>query len=102
MINRGELFHISARPDDERWDGMQYFDSKSGKGIVFAFRGAKAGEESHSFKLKGLARTTDYEVWSEDGSVSRSQASGAKLMDEGLGVRLKMAGASELIFIQTK
>ncbi len=102
LINRGELFHISARPDDERWDGMQYFDSKSGKGIVFAFRGAKAGEESHSFKLKGLARTTDYEVWSEDGSVSRSQASGAKLMDEGLGVRLKMAGASELIFIQTK
>jgi alpha-galactosidase len=54
LINMGDLFHVSTRPDEARWDGMQYFDSKSGKGIVFAFRGATAGETSHAFKLKFL------------------------------------------------
>jgi len=102
LINQAELFHISTRPDDARWDGMQYIDAKSGKGIVFAFRGAKTDEASHFFKLRGLDRTTTYEIWSEDGAVARGEATGAKLMDEGLGVKLSVAGASELIFLQKK
>lgn len=102
LINRGELFHISTRPDDARWDGMEYFDSKSGKGIVFAFRGAKAGEVSHVFRLKGLDRTAAYKIWTEDGSVADSVVTGAKLMDEGLEVRLSKAGESELTYMQTK
>ena len=102
LINRGDLFHISTRPDDARWDGMQYFDSKSGKGIVFAFRGATAGEPAHVFKLKGLDRAASYEVWSEDGAVSRGQATGAKLIDEGLRVELSEPGASEWIYLQVQ
>jgi hypothetical protein len=102
LINHADLFHISTRPDDARWDGMQYFDSKSGKGIIFAFRGAKAGEASHVFKLKGLDRAAAYEVWSEDGSVPRGEATGVKLMDEGVRVKLSAAGASDLVYLQTK
>jgi alpha-galactosidase len=102
LINNGDLFHISTRPDEASWDGMQYFDSKSGKGIVFAFRGATAGETSHAFKLKRLDRAASYEIWSEDGSVARGQTKGAKLMDEGLRVELSGAGASELIYFQVR
>ena len=100
LINHGDLYHISTRPDDARWDGMEYMDSKTGKGIVFAFRGATAGETSHVFKLKELDRTTSYAIWSEDGSVSPALLSGAKLMDEGLTVKLSEPGASELIYLQ--
>jgi Melibiase/Glycosyl hydrolase family 36 C-terminal domain len=100
LINNGDLFHISTRPDDARWDGMQYFDSKTGKGIVFAFRGAKSGETSQAFKLKGLDRAAAYEVWSEDGALPRRQTTGSKLMEEGLDIELGEAGASELIYLQ--
>ena len=102
LINDGDLFHISDRPDDTRWDGMEYFDSQTGKGIVFAFRGPQTSDTDHVFKLKGLAQATAYEVWSEDDSVSRRQATGAKLMNEGLAVMLSEPGASELIYLQAR
>jgi alpha-galactosidase len=102
LINQGDLFHISTRPDNAHWDGMEYIDPRTGKGLVFAFRGAKAGERSHAFKLKELNRVSSYEVWSEDGTVARGQTTGAKLMNEGLRLELSGPGASELIYLQVK
>ncbi len=102
LINHGDLFHISARPDPAGWDGMAYVDSATGKGIMFAFRGTKAAEPSHRFQLKGLSGATSYEVWSEDGSVPRGKATGAQLMKEGLRVKLNEPGASELIYLQAE
>ena len=101
LINQGDLFHISSRPDEARWDGMEYVDSKSGKGVVFAFRGAKADETSHVFKLKGLDPVASYKVWSEDGSV-RGQAMGANLMTAGLKIELTELGTSDLIYLQVQ
>jgi hypothetical protein len=71
-----ERHHVSARPDEERWDGMEYFDPRTGKGIVFVFRGGSAPETSHDFVLKGLERARQYEVWSADGSLGRRRAGG--------------------------
>lgn len=102
LINNGDLYHISSRPDDARWDGMQYFDRDSGKGIVFAFRGEKCGGASQVFKLKGLDRAGSYEVWSEDGSVKRRQLTGADLLGDGLRVQLDARGASDLIYLRAK
>ena len=102
LINNANLYHISARPDDARWDGMEYWDAKTGKGAVFAFRGANAAEASHVFKLKGFDPTRGYEVWSEDGALSRSRIKGAKLVDEGLKVDLSDPGASELVYFQVQ
>jgi alpha-galactosidase len=99
LINHGDLYHISARPDEARWDGMEYWDAHTGKGAVFIFRGAKAAETNHTFKLQGLNRTRSYQVWSEDGAVPRTQASGAKLMGEGLRMDLSEPGASELVYL---
>jgi hypothetical protein len=102
LINHGDLYHISTRPDEARWDGMEYWDTRTGKGAVFAFRGAKAVETSHRFKLNGLDRKRSYQVWSEDGAVSRSTVVGAKLLDEGLKVDLNEPGASELVYLQVQ
>ena len=102
LINLGDLYHISARPDEARWDGMEYLDPNTGKGVVFAFRGAKAVETSHVFRFEGLNRKASYEVWSEDGFLPHRLTMGAKLMDEGLRVQLSDSGASELIYLQAQ
>jgi len=102
LINDGDLYHVSTRPDEARWDGIQYMDVKTGKGIVFGFRGAQAVKTSHEFKLQGLDRSASFKVWSEDGTVAQSQFTGAQLMDEGLKVQLSDPGASELIYLQLK
>jgi len=102
LINDGDLYHVSTRPDEARWDGIQYMDVKTGKGIVFGFRGAQAVKTSHEFKLQGLDRSASFKVWSEDGTVSQSQFTGAQLMDDGLKVQLSDPGASELIYLQLK
>jgi len=102
LINQADLYHLSTRPDEARWDGMEYADPKTGKGLVFAFRGTKTTETSYTFKLKGLDRPTAYDIWSEDGSVSRGQATGARLMEDGLRVELAAPGASELIYLQAR
>jgi len=81
---------------------MEYFDSQSGKGMVFAFRGLKAGELRHTFRLKGLERAAAYEVWCEDGAETHGQEKGAKLMDAGLQVEASGPGESELIYLQRK
>ncbi len=79
---------------------MEYWAAKTGKGAVFAFRGAQAGETSHVFKLKGLDRKRFYEVWSEEGAILRGRSIGAKLLDEGLKVGLSEPGASDLVYLQ--
>lgn len=100
LINQGDLFHLSPRPDEARWDGMEYQDSKSGKGMVFAFRGTQAGETSHAFELKGLDRAATYEVWREDTAGTHGQITGTELLDEGLTVTVGAPGESELIYLQ--
>lgn len=102
LINRGDLYHISGRPAEGAWDGMEYMDLRRGKGVVFAFRGAKASESSHRFRLKGLKPAARFDVWSEDGSLERSQSAGASLMDQGLTVDLPQPGTSDLIFLKIR
>lgn len=102
LINHGNLYHISSRPDDARWDGMQYHDSKTGRGIVFAFRGAACPQAVEVFTFKGLDRNGAYEVWSEDGTIQPTQVSGESLMKDGLRIKLGEPGASALIFLRAK
>ncbi|HVV72730.1 MAG TPA: alpha-galactosidase [Verrucomicrobiae bacterium] len=102
LVNHGDLYHVSARPDDTRWDGMQYIDKKTGKGIVFVFRGEKSSEPSHVFQLQGLAREATYQVWSEDGSMARAEITGASLCEPGLNINLREPGASDLIYIKAR
>ena len=101
LINQGNLYHISKRPDGLSWDGIQYYDPKTGKGIVFAFRAA-APETGHIFKLKGLRARKTHRLWFEDKTSPEMVEKGSKLMSRGVSVRLKDPDTSELIYIEEK
>jgi alpha-galactosidase len=102
LINAGNLYHISARPDPARWDGMEYWDTATGKGVLFAFRGEKSDDSKHAFKMAGLNARAQYELWSGDGSLERGEFEGAKLMNQGVELNLPSPGASDLIFVQSR
>ncbi len=53
LIQQADLYHVSERPDGRHWDGIEYFDPQSGRGVLFAFR-STTPETRHRFLLKGL------------------------------------------------
>ncbi len=99
LIRDAELFHVSPRPDGVHWDGVEYWDSARGLGVVFAFRGTASGEARHSFKLAGLDPAKRYRLHFEDGSAADRVETGRALMDAGLAVDLTQPLSSELVFI---
>jgi hypothetical protein len=99
LIRDADLYHISERPDGMRWDGMEYFDSANGHGVVYAFRGSTA-ESVHRFKLKGLKRTARYRLRFHDHSSADHVVGGDVLMKTGVPVRLAVANSSEIIVVE--
>lgn len=99
LINEGDLYHISPRPAAGRWDAMEYVSSKTGKGVIFVFRGAKSAETSYRVEPRGLDSSKSYNLWSEDGAVAPNRVEGSKLMKNGVVVRLNSPGTSDLVFL---
>jgi hypothetical protein len=99
LIRDAELFHISARPDGVHWDGMEYWDPRQHKGIVFAFRGSGNDEPEHHFVLAGLDPQQHYHLHFEDGTSPDTDLTGRRLMTTGLTVALPQPLSSELISI---
>ena len=83
------------------WDGIEYWDPKSGKGAVFAFRGSANDVPEHRFILAGLDSSKRYRLHFEDGSSLDRLATGAELMSAGVNVHLALPLSSELVFIQS-
>jgi hypothetical protein len=100
LIRDANLYHVSDRPDGIRWDGIEYWDSQSGRGVVYAFRGSVAGESAHRFVLAGLDMAKRYRLHFEDGSAADREAAGSELMGAGLEVDLPNPLSSELVFIE--
>jgi alpha-galactosidase len=98
LIQQADLYHVSERPDGKRWDGMQYYDAKTGRGLLFAFRGT-TGEKSFQFRLKGLDPDARYELTCEDKSSPTTIKTGRELLDEGVTIELAEPENSELIYI---
>jgi hypothetical protein len=48
------LYHVSERPDDVRWDGMENGDPVRKNGVILAFRGSIENQPEHRFVLAGL------------------------------------------------
>jgi hypothetical protein len=99
FIRDAELYHISLRPDGVHWDGLEYFDPKRGKGVVYAFHGSTESEAGHTYKLRGLAAGKQYRLHFEDHSAPDRTVSGRELLDSGLMINLAVPNSSELIFI---
>ena len=100
FIRDASLFHISARPDGVRWDGMEYYDSHTGKGVVYAFRGSTEAESSHTFVLRGLDPSRTYQLHFQDHTNPDRSTAGKVLMSKGLRVSLGQPNNSELIFFE--
>jgi hypothetical protein len=96
LIAKGDLYHVSERPDGVRWDGMQYYDPRTGKGVLFAFRGTTDAER-HSFRLKGLEPNARYKLVFTDGTSESTTRSGRDLMRRGIPVRLTEPQSSEIV-----
>ena len=102
LIRDADLYHISPRPDGVHWDGIEYFDPKNRRGVIYAFRGSTKQESAHSFKLDGLQRSATYQIHFHDHSSPDRSATGRELTTTGLKVALVDPYSSELILIEEK
>lgn len=99
LIRDAALYHASARPDGAHWDGMEFYDARSGQGVLFAFRGSANNEPAHNFSLQGLRADTSYRLHFEDHSSQDRILKGDTLLHTGLTVELPLPLSSELVFL---
>jgi alpha-galactosidase len=100
LIRDADLYHISNRPDGKNWDGMEYFDPKTRRGVVFAFHGSMATEAAHKFLLRGLDEGAQYQLRFNDHSDGDQILKGEDLLTKGLTIKLPIANTSEIIFLE--
>jgi hypothetical protein len=89
---------VSERPDGRHWDGIEYYDAKAGRGVLFAFRSATK-QSRHRFPLKGLDPSARYRLVYEDGSSPPTVLAGRELADKGVLVSLAEPESSELVHV---
>jgi hypothetical protein len=99
LIRSADLYHVSQRPDGVHWDGMEYYDPASQRGVLFAFRGSSHQERQHSFVLHGLDPAMRYRLTYQDKSSPDRIITGKELMETGVEVALQLPESSELVFI---
>ena len=100
FIRTADLYHISERPDGIHWDGLEYFDRRHGRGVVYAFHASTEKEPRHTFLLQGLRPDKRYKVSFHDHSSPDHTATGRELLESGLTVFLPVSNSSELVFIE--
>jgi hypothetical protein len=100
LIREADLYHVSARPDGARWDGIEYFDAVHRNGVLFAFHGSSTNESRHRFVLEGLQPSMRYRLAFQDKSSPDRTAYGRDLMAKGVEVALPLPNSSELVFFE--
>jgi arabinan endo-1,5-alpha-L-arabinosidase len=98
LVRTADLYHILPRPDGKNWDGIQYYDPATKKGVIYLFKPSPVAD-TITLKLRGVEPATRYRVTFEDGSNPAVEKTGAELAN-GLDVTLKGAPASELVFLE--
>jgi alpha-galactosidase len=98
LVRNADLYHILPRPDGKNWDGIQYHDPATGKGVIYLFK-PSAVADTITLKLRGVEPGRRYRVTFEDGSNPTAEKTGAELA-KGLEVTLKGAPVSELVWIE--
>ncbi len=102
LIRQANLYHASDRPTAEHWDGIEYFDPSSQRGVLFAFHGTATDEPSHTFPIKGFLPHNSYRVTFQDHTSQSYTTGGALLMQSGITVHALSPNSSELVFLQAK
>lgn len=99
LIRDANLYHIAPRPDGIHWDGLEYYDPKTRRGVVYAFRGSTKDQSSYRYFLKGLIPDARYSIHFHDHTASDQVRTGRELMANGLPVNLHAIETSELVFV---
>jgi len=94
-----KVYHIFPRPDNHIWTGMEYYDPKIQKGVVYIFK-PDNNEDMQIIKLKGLDSSISYKLKFEDGTNPDIILSGKELINAGVNVSLKGKFVSELMFFE--
>ena len=100
LIREADLYHVGPRADGKGWDGIEYFDVRHGRGVVYAFHGTDENVKTYTFMVKGLKAQHRYRLHFHDHSSADSVHRGDELMRSGVTVNLPQADSSELIFIE--
>jgi hypothetical protein len=100
LIRNADLYHVSARADGIHWDGIEYFDPRSRRGVVYAFHGSATNEPEHHFILRGILPDKRYQLRFHDHTAPDRIVTGAELLHSGLLVHLPTPESSELVFFQ--
>jgi hypothetical protein len=101
LIRQANLYHVSPRPTEAHWDGIEYFDAATGCGVLFAFHGTDPAETSHHFPIRGLLLKKTYRVTFQDHTSEDYTASGERLAQSGITVHSPIPNSSELVFLNT-
>lgn len=97
LLRDGNVYHILPQPDGIHWDGMEYYDPATGRGVAFVFR-PDSTESNQVIFLRGLDRTATYEVSFED-TPEKFSRSGAQLMEDGLRVTLPERFTAAIVYL---
>jgi hypothetical protein len=100
LIRQADVYHVSDRPDGVHWDGMEYFDPATKRGVLYAFRGSTEEDGNHVFRLRGLRETSAYRVMFQDRSAEAYTATGRQLMRAGVRIQESVSNSSELVFFE--
>jgi hypothetical protein len=99
LVRAADLYHILPRPDGRSWDGIEYWDPATGKGVVYLFKPA-AEAATQAIRLRGLSAGATYRLAFADASNPAVSRTGAELMAAGLPVTLPAGEVSELVFLE--
>ena len=98
LIRNADLYHIFPRPDGKQWDGIEYYDSATGKGVAYLFKTAK-GNDTTTVRLRGVDTNARYCVTFEDRTNPTMEKTGKELI-AGISVTLTGELRSELLFFE--
>ena len=98
LIRHADLYHIFPRPDGKHWDGIEYYDPETKKGVVYIFKPA-AQPDAATIRLRGVPADARYRVTFEDGSNPPVDKRGDELT-AGIDVTLRGERVSELMFFE--
>ncbi len=100
LIRDAQIYHVAPRPDGIHWDGTEFFDPKTGRGVLYAFHGSNQNDSKHSFRLRGVATDRTYRVTFHDHTVPDRTATGQQLLSDGLALELKLPHSSEIVYLE--
>ena len=100
LVRNANLYHVLPRADGVNWDGMQYADPDTGKGVLLVFKPSDTVSDEKTVLLKGLDPEKSYYIHSEDKTIPFGTYTGAFLMETGLTFHLEGEFQSEIVYIE--